>query len=156
MKRSEVTAAQAAVQRQLAAAGIVLSPNTVIEVADFGLGEWARQGLGIVVRVNQPEYCSKFLTLLPGQSCPTHYHKVKKETFFALQGEVWLRVNGENVTLLPGEQYTLPPGASHAFGSLHGAVVEEVSTHDENSDSYFDDPAIVRDPAIEEDAVEEK
>jgi D-lyxose ketol-isomerase len=151
MKRSEVTAAQETVRRQLADAGIVLAPDVPIEVADFGLGDWERRGLGIVVRVNEAEYCSKFLTLRPGQECPAHSHKVKKETFFALSGTVWLRVDGRDVVLSPGERFTLRPGMTHAFGSVAGAVVEEVSTHDENADSYFDDPAIVRDPVIEED-----
>lgn len=151
MKRSEVRAAQEGVRRQLAEAAIMMAHDATIEVADFGLGDWARQGLGIVVRVNTPEYCSKFLTLLPGQTCPAHLHKVKKETFFALRGEVWLRVDGHDVTLAPGQKFTLLPGQKHTFGSVAGAVVEEVSTHDENADSYFDDPAIMRDPVIEED-----
>lgn len=151
MKHSEVIVAQARVRRRLEDAGIVLDPNTAIEVADFGLGRWEREGLGIVIRVNEPEYCSKYLTLEAGQACPLHYHKLKKETFFVLSGEVKLWVDGQTIMLIPGESYTLNPGALHMFDSLGGAVVEEVSTHDENGDSYFKDPAIVRDPAIEED-----
>ena len=44
-----------------------LDPETPIEIADFGLGRWEHAGLGIVIRVNEPEYCSKHLTLFPGQ-----------------------------------------------------------------------------------------
>ena len=150
MKRSEVIAYQARVRRQLEDAGLPLSPDTPIEIADFGLGRFEREGLGIVVRVNESEYCSKYLTLFPGQECPTHYHKLKKETFFALRGMVELDVDGETVRLLPGQNLTLKPGSRHSFRSEGGAVIEEVSTHDENSDSYFDNPAIVRDPLVEE------
>lgn len=150
MTRSEFAKQEAQVRAQLTEAGIVLPPDFPVEVADFGLGDYARQGLGIVVRVNTPEYCSKFLTLLPGQHCPTHFHKVKTETFFALRGTVWLRVDGEDTVLQPGQQFTILPGVRHSFGSQNGAIVEEVSTHDENTDSYFDDLAVVRDPAIEE------
>jgi D-lyxose ketol-isomerase len=151
MKRSEVIAAQAQMRRQLEDAGLAVSTALEIEIADFGLGWYAREGLGIVVRVNEPEYCSKWLTLLPGQECPTHYHKLKKETFFVLHGEVELVADRETVALKIGERYTLRPGVRHSFGSAGGAVIEEVSTHDENSDSYFDNLAVVRDPVIEED-----
>ncbi len=151
MKRSEVTAAQTRVRRRLEDAGMALDPNIPIEVADFGLDRWEREGLGIVIRVNTPEYCSKYLTLEPGQECPAHYHAVKKETFFALSGEVWLTLDGQNITLSPGQQITILPGVGHTFGSHAGAVVEEVSTHDENSDSYFTNAAVVRDPIVEED-----
>ena len=150
MKRSEVEAAQARVRQRLQDAGLVLDPNTETEVADFGLGHWEREGLGIVVRVNEPEYCSKYLTLEPGQECPLHYHKLKKETFFVLAGEVKLWVDGQTIMLIPGESFTIKPGALHSFDSLGGAVIEEVSTHDENSDSYFKNPAVVRDPVIED------
>ena len=150
MKRSEVTAAQRRVRMRLEAAGVVLDPGTPVEVADFGLGRWEREGLGIVVRVNEPEYCSKYLTLEPGQECPLHFHKIKKETFFVLTGTVELELDGQPLTLAPGHLYTLRPGVRHKFSSPDGAVIEEVSTHDENSDSYFADAAIVRDPLVEE------
>jgi len=150
MKRSEVRAAQAKTRRQLEDAGLTVAGGLEIEIADFGLGRFAQEGLGLVVRVNEPEYCSKWLTLLPGQECPTHFHKLKKETFFVLRGQVKLVADDEPVTLETGDHYTLRPGVRHSFGSAAGAVIEEVSTHDENSDSYFDDPNIVRDPVIEE------
>lgn len=151
MKRSEVTAAQAQTRRQLEDAGLTIAPDLEIEIADFGLGRFAQEGLGLAVRVNEPEYCSKWLTLWPGQECPTHYHKLKKETFFVLRGEVALVADDQPIMLKTGDRYTLRPGVRHSFGSSGGAVIEEVSTHDESSDSYFDNPAIVRDPVIEED-----
>lgn len=150
MVLSEVTAAREQVRRRLADAGIALESETEIEITDFGLGHWEREGLGLVVRVNEPEYCSKFMTLEPGQECPLHYHKLKKETFFVLSGEVKLWAGGQTVMLVPGESYTIAPGVLHTFDSLGGAVIEEVSTHDENSDSYFKDPAIVRDAVVGE------
>ena len=151
MKRSEVTAAQAQVRRQMEGAGLVLEPEAHIEIADFGLGHFSQEGLGIVIRVNEPEYCSKWLVLVPGQECPFHYHKMKKETFFVLQGEVNLQMDEEEVVLRPGRSYTLRPGVGHSFRSVGGAVIEEVSTYDENSDSYFTNANILRDPMIDED-----
>jgi D-lyxose ketol-isomerase len=151
MKRSVVTMHQERVRRQLQAAGVILSPSELVEIADFGLGRFEQLGLGLVVRINEPEYCSKWLTLYAGQKCVRHYHKLKKETFFVLSGDVTIDIDVERIHLAPGDSYTLAPGTPHAFWSEAGAVVEEVSTHDENSDSYFDDPAIVRAPIIEED-----
>ena len=151
MTRSEVGAARREVFAQLTHAGLVPDPDLAIEIADFGLGHYAQEGLGLVVRVNEPEYCSKWLTLSPGQSCPRHYHRLKKETFFVLKGEVELEADGEVIHLAPGQRFTILPGVRHAFSSRAGAVIEEVSTHDENSDSYFDNPAVIRDPIIEGD-----
>lgn len=99
MKRNEVAAAQMCVRHRLEAAGIILDRNMPIQVADFGLGRWGREGLGIVVCVNEAEYCSKYLTLEPGQECPLHFHKVKKETFFVLAGRVDLELDGLALTL---------------------------------------------------------
>lgn len=151
MTRSEYAAAQAQVRRRLESAGLALDPNTEIEVTDFGLGHWAQEGLGLVLRVNEPEYCSKYLTLEAGQECPLHFHKLKKETFFVLTGEVKLWADGRTIMLIPGEGYTLSPGVLHSFDSLGGAIIEEVSTHDDNADSYFKNTAIVRDPPLVED-----
>jgi len=151
MKRSEYEAAAEEVRQMLADAGIPLAPDAVVEVVDFGLGDYRRKGLGIVVRVNEPEYCSKWLTLLPGQTCIEHYHALKKETFFCHKGVVELKLPDRTVTLRPGEQCTLSPGTLHSFSSREGAIIEEVSTHDENADSIFTDKRVVRDVRIEED-----
>ena len=152
MQRSEHEREQQEALRILAGAGIALANDDRIEIADFGLGEYRRQGLGLVVRVNESEYSSKYLTLLPGQQCPWHYHKRKKETFFCLRGEVelFLGTDERRIVLRPGDSHTIPPGTDHSFRSREGAVIEEVSTHDENSDSYFRDARIVREPRIEE------
>ncbi len=151
MKRSQFIAAQARVRRRLQGAGVVIDPHTEVEATDFGLGRWERVGLGMVVRVNAPEYCSKYLTLEAGQECPLHFHKLRKETLSVLSGEAKLWVDGQTIMLIPGESFTVPPGALHTFDSLGGAVMEEVSTHDDVSDTYFKDPAIVRVPVVEED-----
>jgi D-lyxose ketol-isomerase len=150
MKRIDVQRFQAAAKRRLQEAGVPLTDGADIEIADFGLGEYEKTGLALVLRCNEPEYCSKWLVVEPGQTCPAHHHKKKKETFFVHAGTVRLRAGPETMTLRPGDSFTIPRGVVHEFTSPVGAVVEEVSTHDENSDSYFVDPRIVRDPVIEE------
>lgn len=150
MKRAEVETYRERTWQILGAAGIPLAERAEIEIADFGLNDFERNGLALVVRINEPEYCSKWLVLLPGQRCPEHSHKLKKETFFVHAGNVHLRVEGREVTLRPGQSLTLAPCTPHEFWSGGGAVIEEVSTHDENFDSYFADPRIIRDPLIED------
>ncbi len=149
MKRADTERYASDIRAILDRAGIPLAEGQEIEVADFGLGDFQRTGLGLVTRINEPEYCSKWLVLLPGQTCPEHYHRAKKESFFVHSGIVGMRVDGREFTLAPGHSFTLEPGARHEFWSDQGAIVEEVSTHDENSDSYFADARIVRDPVIE-------
>lgn len=150
MTRGDVVIEQEAVRAMLADAGIILGATDEVEIADFGLGHYRKEGLGLVVRINEPEYCSKWLTLLPGQTCPWHFHKLKKETFFVITGEVHLDAGAERITLRAGDRYTILPGVEHQFTSPAGAVIEEVSTHDVNSDSYFRNPNVIRDSVIEE------
>jgi hypothetical protein len=88
---------------ELAAAGIVLTADerAAIEIADFGLDDFEREGLVLLTYVNTDRYCAKELLLLPGQSCPQHRHPPlgpgnpgKQETFRCRRGEVYLYVAG--------------------------------------------------------------
>jgi len=151
MKRSEVDRERVVVKTMLEEAGIAVPSIDEVEIADFGLGHYRIEGLGLIVRINEPEYCSKWLTLLPGQTCPWHFHKKKKESFFCYTGEVELSCGNEVVTLRPGDKYTIAVGTDHTFTSKNGAIVEEVSTHDTSAYNYFRNPNVVRDPVIEDD-----
>lgn len=150
MKRADIVRYRQAARKTLASAGIPLAEDAEIEIADFGLGRFEELGLALVVRVNEPEYCSKWLVLLPGQKCPAHHHGIKKETFFVHSGRCFLRAGERELRLEPGQSCTLPPGAVHEFWSDRETVIEEVSLHDENSDSYFLDPAMVRETRIDD------
>src|SRR6185503_278961 len=57
--------------KALEAAGIVLTAaeRDAIEIADFGLGDFERTGLAVLVYVNTDRVCAKELVLLPGQLC---------------------------------------------------------------------------------------
>ena len=92
----------------LQAAGVVLRADEAseIEIADFGLGDFERQGLALVIYANNDRYCAKELVLLPHQTCPEHRHPTvtlangstapgKLETFFCRWGEVMLFVEGD-------------------------------------------------------------
>lgn len=42
--------------------------------------------------VNNDLYCSKYLNLIKGYQCSVHYHAIKDETFYVLEGTVKLSV----------------------------------------------------------------
>jgi D-lyxose ketol-isomerase len=151
MTHSEARARAAA---RLADAGIVLTPEEreSIEITDFGLGEFERTGLAIVVYVNTDRVCAKELVLLPRQTCPEHRHPPvagepgKEETFRCRAGSVHLHVAGyDEVVLLPGEQFTIPPDTLHSFeAGDDGAIVSEFSTRSRDENDVFTDPDITR------------
>ena len=144
MKKTEVDRARAESLAMLADAGITLGPGEEIEITDFGKGAYDELGLGLVIRLNEPEYASKWLTVAPGQVCPNHYHKIIKETFLIIKGEVKMVLNGDEQLMKPGDKCTFGPGTWHWFTSEKGAVIEEITTQQVATDSYFEDESIER------------
>ena len=102
--------------------------------------------------VNNELYCAKYLNLVNGYQCSLHYHKLKDETFYVLEGIVFLEV-GKRVepchskqeimedvrvhVLLKGEQFRLRPWTIHRFYAITRiAKILEVSTTHQDEDSY--------------------
>jgi len=151
---------------------LTLEEQHNLEIADFGLNDVERTGLVLLTYINTARVCAKELALLPGQTCPEHYHPAvggepgKEETFRCRWGEVYLYVPSEpsaqprgkppvgdeayytvfhEVVLKPGEQYTLAPGTKHWFqAGPGGAIVSEFSTTSRDELDVFTDPRIVR------------
>ncbi len=143
-----------------------------IEVADFGLSDFEKTGLGVLVYVNSDRVCAKELAMLPHQTCPEHRHPTingvpgKEETFRCRWGQVFVYVPGERtepsqavppagqegaytvwheIALHPGEQYTLSPDTRHWFqAGPDGAVVSEFSTRSTDENDIFTDTRINR------------
>jgi D-lyxose ketol-isomerase len=142
-----------------------------IEIADFGLGDFAQTGLGILVYMNTDRCCAKELVIWPRQTCPQHMHPPvgddpgKEETFRCRYGTVYLYVSGEptensacqppdalesftawhEIKLQPGEQYTLQPNTWHWFqAGEEGAVVSEFSSRSTDENDLFTDKRIKR------------
>jgi D-lyxose ketol-isomerase len=178
--RIEAEAARARAAEMLRAVGIVVTPTEAdnIEIADCGLGDLERQGLQLIVYVNNDRYCAKELVLFPRQTFPQHRHPPidgrpgKQETFRCRSGRVWLYVSGDpapypactppkssarwytvrhQVELGPGEQYTIPPDTWHWFqAGDEGAVVSEFSSTSTDEADIFEDPRVARAPVIAE------
>ena len=150
MKRSDVEKAKTGALSMLRGAGIVLAKDEEIEITDFGKNNYPKIGLGLVIRVSEPEYGSKWLTVLPGQVCPNHSHKLIKETFFVIKGDVMMRMGDEVVDMRAGDKLTMPAGTWHTFTSDGGAIIEEVTTRQVKDDSYFEDADIQRYVTVED------
>jgi len=128
----------------LAEAKVEINPEAQIEVSHhYGLERFREFGTILITCYND-EYAKKIVVQLPRQKHPYHFHKEKQETFQLLWGDMELTVNGNSHILKPGELFTVNRGEWHKFHSLHGAVVEEISTRAILGDSFYEDPSIAR------------
>jgi D-lyxose ketol-isomerase len=171
LKNVEIAMAAAELLR---GAGILITPGEQgrMEVADFGLGELATTGLQVLTYVNTERVCAKESVMIPGQTCPEHWHPTiggipgKEETFRCRWGSVSLYLPGERtvaprclppvgsedfytvgheIHLEPGEQYTIYPDTPHWFqAGPRGAIVSEFSTRSTDEADVFRDPRIQR------------
>ena len=179
MKRSVINRAYRDAVACFTRHGWALPPDPRWDITDFGLGDFARQGLALVNLAEEPEYCEKLMYARRGQTTPWHAHARKKEDIICRAGELTLelsptrpgpgapsaaldvRVNGmarrigpgARLVLPPGSRVTLPPGLWHTFyPTSDECVIGEVSTaNDDRHDNLFLDPRIGRFPGIEED-----
>lgn len=87
--------------------------------------------------VNCPQYCGKLLYLDEGAESSIHYHKEKQETFYCLEGQVGLMIEGSDYMLNPfSRPKTVKPGQRHSFMGLTKATILEISTHHDDNDVY--------------------
>jgi sialic acid synthase SpsE/D-lyxose ketol-isomerase len=122
--------------------GIVVPGGVDLEISHhYGLDRFHDVGLTMLTVVNRG-YCKKILVLLPGQKHPEQYHKQKEETFHVLYGEVELVLNGTARTCRPGDVVNIEPGVRHAFHTITGSVIEEISSTHFKDDSFYTDEAI--------------
>lgn len=86
--------------------------------------------------VNNKLYCGKILRITNGKMCSVHYHKLKDETFYVLEGDVAFMKNNEVFVLSQGETVHVPVETPHCFGGIGDAKIIEISTQHFENDSY--------------------
>lgn len=100
---------------------------------------------------NNSNYCGKHLHVIPYKQCSVHYHKLKKETFYVIEGELIIEysksldkanwdnmININTILLSKGESFTIEPLIAHRFysGSKSSCDFIEISTHHDDDDSF--------------------
>ncbi len=122
--------------------GIKLQDKLELELSHhYGIDKFQTCGCAIINCVNR-EYCKKIILLLPGQTNPTHSHKLKEETFHVLYGDLNLTLDGVERTYSAGDLIVVERNKKHSFSSNNGSVLEEISTTHHRADSYYDDENI--------------
>lgn len=119
-------------------------PNVTPLVLDFGLGDFAKQGLIEYWIANESAagYCGKYLFVFDGQSCPRHSHRTKHETFFVIKGTLAVECGGRRMELSEGKTLPIAPGVLHGFTGIGPALLLELSMPCEVDDNLFEDRRI--------------
>jgi len=95
--------------------------------------------------VNNQDYCGKILVINKQHRCSIHYHKIKKETFLVVSGEILLEVldpammdsDEQKFIFVPGMSITINPYVKHRFtGMAEVSEIIEFSTRHYEQDSY--------------------
>lgn len=80
-------------------------------------------------------YCFKRMFLNEGYQSSLHFHNVKDETFYVVNGTVMLNVDGVMHRLEAGDYKRIKPGSLHRFHATGGpAVFLESSTFHDDAD----------------------
>jgi mannose-6-phosphate isomerase-like protein (cupin superfamily) len=128
---------------QMKAWDVALPPVEPL-VLDFGLGEFDRTGLIEYWIANETAagYCGKYLYLFDGQSCPTHRHGEKTETFFVVKGAMKVHYSDRDLTLRAGQVLLVEPGRDHTMTGQGPCLFLELSSPCAIDDNRFRDPRI--------------
>lgn len=98
---------------------------------------------GKEIEIANDEYCGKMLILDKDKRCSIHWHIVKTETFYFLNGKCLFEWTLNNPTktyqfIIPnGTALKIMPNTLHRFNGIAETTrIIEISTHDDPEDSY--------------------
>jgi N-acetylneuraminate synthase len=130
------------VKELLQEAKVIVPGELDLEISHhYGIERFREYGSTTITVVNR-EYCKRVIVMLPGQTHPEQYHKLKDETYHILHGNICLNLDGVTRAVKANEVVVIPRGIHHAFTTTGGAVIEEVSSHYSQGDSYYADSSI--------------
>ncbi len=118
-------------------AGVGIQVGASTETSDLRSKYW-----GSIETIVNAGYTGKRLFFRQGKHSSLHFHCAKMETYFIHSGCLLVRLRagrGQDrwFPLGPGAILNIPPGLMHQSGALEDTVIMEVSTHDEDSDSFL-------------------
>lgn len=117
---------------------IKVGDNFDMEISHHkGINNFEKVGCFLFNIVNR-EYAKKLLVMLPNQKHPSHFHKIKYETFIIITGSLILIDGKKKYHLNAGDTVDLKKSGWHEFTSgPSGCIFEEISTTSYNSDSFY-------------------
>lgn len=125
---------------------ILITNKSWLEISmHYGLDKFYEYGCGIFTLINR-DYCKKYIILLPNQTHPEQYHKIKEETFIILDGELDLKINNEMLKLNKSDCITINRYDKHEMSTKTGCIIEEISTTHISNDSFYSDENINNNP----------
>lgn len=94
---------------------------------------------GRAVRIDKPwgyeewfahtdKYVGKILFIKQGHSTSLHYHEMKDETHYILDGKVRLTMNGKTTIEISGRSFHIPPFVKHRTEAMVDTTIIEAST----------------------------
>jgi mannose-6-phosphate isomerase-like protein (cupin superfamily) len=122
----------------------VALPHVEPLIWHFGLNDFYHTGLIEYWIANEAEagYCAKYLYLFDGQTCPTHLHRTKVETFFVVKGKARMVCDGVACEMKPGDTFLVPAGKFHSFTGIGPLLLLEVSMPCVVDDNLFEDSRV--------------
>ena len=122
---------------------IDIGSNFSLEISyHYGIKKFEKIGCFLFNCISR-KYAKKIIVVLPNQKHPSHFHKLKEETFQILNGKLFLKIEKKDLILFPGETITVMPGVWHSFYAKNeGCIFEEVSTTLHKNDSFYYDEKI--------------
>lgn len=109
----------------------------------YGMKNFYETGCTIINFINRV-YCKKIIILLPNQTHPEQYHKVKEETFHILHGRMEVTLDGVSAEYKVGDMILVEKGVKHIMHTDTGVLFEEISSTHYNNDSFYSDEDIAR------------
>ena len=92
---------------------------------------------------NTEFYCGKIIHIYKNKKGSFHYHQNKDETFYIQIGKIALKYswdddfeNAKYIELKEGDSFRIFANMRHQIIGLEESDIIEISTHDEDSDSY--------------------
>lgn len=78
------------------------------------MGEKIYEMIGHPAEIGGTTHHSFVHVVIPaGKSSPAHYHNVSEETYYILNGEARMIINGQEFTLVPKQACLIMPGEVH-------------------------------------------
>lgn len=95
-----------------------------------------------LIFANNEKYCGKILNFYSGAKFSMHFHAIKDETWYVLEGKFIIKIikpnNAEviHIELNKGDTWHNKPLVIHQLVCIEEGSIIEISTHDDINDNY--------------------